>query len=73
MKKYLVCLVLFLSVSCKGSTEYGECLGIVEDGDPKLQYKVSVRNAFWSIVGFETIIAPILWATSYAKCPEGLK
>ena len=69
-------LIFGLSIAalgCSGSTEYGECIGVVEDGEPNLKYKVSIRNAFWSIIGFETIIAPILWATDYAKCPVGNK
>jgi len=70
--KLLSTLALALALSsCTGSNNLGECIGIAEDGNPKLVYKISVRNTFWSFVGFETIIAPILWVTDYAKCPIG--
>jgi hypothetical protein len=70
--KYLL-LVLFL-VSCSGSNEHGECVGFSDgDRDPRLEYEVSTRNAIWSFIGVETIIAPVLWATDYAYCPVGLK
>lgn len=71
-----VILVTFLAIgltSCKGSTEYGECIGLVDEGDPNLVYKPSTRNAVWTVLGFETIIAPILWLTDYAKCPVAEK
>jgi len=69
--KYL--LLALLLVSCSGSNQHGECLGLADDKNPALVYKISVRNAFWSLVGIETIIAPILWATDYAYCPVDRK
>ena len=74
MKKLI--LVLSLSAfmfSCKGRSDLGECIGLTDDGESQLIYKVSVRNAFWSFVGLETIIAPILWFTDFAKCPVRIK
>lgn len=74
MKKLvLVAAMLLATTGCKSSTEYGECIGIVEDGDPELKYKISVRNAIWTLIGVETLIAPVLWLTDYAKCPVGSK
>lgn len=68
----MVVLFLVLLAGCKGHTDYGECVGLDDDEKVKgLIYKFSVRNAVWSVVGFETIIAPILWMTDYARCPVG--
>jgi len=71
-----VVLVLGLSfamLGCKGSTEYGECIGALDDGKSHLVYETSIRNAIWSAIAIETIIAQILWLTDYAKCPVGTK
>lgn len=69
----IVSLLLGLS-SCTSETEYGACVGLDDsDRQPGLTYKVSVRNAFWSAIGFETVIAPILWVTDYMYCPVGVK
>jgi len=67
--KLLTAVLLTLSLaSCKGSTEFGECVGLGEQRED-LIYELSARNVFWSILGLETIIAPVLWATDYAHCP----
>lgn len=70
--KYFAALILLCS--CTGSTEFGDCVGFGPDSrKPELKYEVSTRNAMWSIIGWETIIAPVLWATDYAYCPVGKK
>ena len=68
MKALLLVLMLTLA-SCSGSNQLGECIGIADEGQPHLVYKTSVRNTVWSFIGIEMILPPILWATSYAKCP----
>ena len=75
MKKTLVAAAIALVLAgCQGANQWGECIGISdEDADPALRYDFSVRNAIWSVVGFETGIAPILWVTDYARCPVGRK
>ena len=67
--------LLTTAPACKGETQHGECLGFDddEDRDPNLNYDISVRNAVWSVLGFETVIAPILFFTDYAYCPESRK
>lgn len=75
MKKVLLaCLLAAAAVSCKGSTEHGACVGFDEsDRDPALEYRISVRNAVWSILGLEMILPGVLWATDFAYCPVGRK
>lgn len=74
MKFALLITILLTVSSCTSTTEFGECVGFDdEDRNPNLIYKVSVRNAFWSFLGIETIIAPILWATDFVYCPIGHK
>jgi hypothetical protein len=69
--RYLSIIILFtLTGGCHARTEYGECIGLsTNNADPNLVYKLDVWNTFWSFIGIETVIAPILWATDYAQCP----
>lgn len=70
--KYLIVCLLVVMAGCSGSNQYGKCVGLSsDDQNPALRYKIEPWNAFWSVVGIETIIAPILWATDYAYCPVG--
>ena len=64
-------LLLVALSSCTASTEHGECVGIMEEGRPDLNYKLSGRNLAWSILGLEMLFPPVLWATDYAMCPSG--
>ncbi len=72
-------IALFVALSfsaCESSNEYGECMGIADDPPASQEctrYRVSVWNAVLSFIFVETIIAPVLWATSYAKCPTSEK
>lgn len=73
MKFALASLLCFARAGCHGSNRYGECIGLGDEADPNLVYKIDVWNTVWSFLGVETLIAPVLWATSYAKCPVGVK
>jgi len=73
MKKLTVILFLLFLSSCASQTQYGKCVGLDGDKDPKLIYKVSTRNALLSILTIETIITPILYIKDYIFCPIGLK
>lgn len=75
MKKLLLLAVVMLSLTgCKGSTEFGECVGFgASKSDPALVYELSTRNFVWSVIFFETVIAPVVWALEYAMCPVGTK
>lgn len=73
LTKFLPVVLLMFSMSCAYSSKYGKCVGFFEPEDPKLTYSISVGNAAWTIVGFEMVIPPIVWAMSCAKCPDGTK
>jgi hypothetical protein len=61
--------------ACKGSTQYGECVGILDEDarDPDLRYELSTRNLVWTIIFSETLLVPIVWAVGYSHCPVGHK
>lgn len=69
MNKFIM-IVLF-ALGCAGETQYGECVGFGKDRVKGLKYEVSTRNAVWTVVGFETAVAPVVWALEYAYCPIG--
>ena len=74
MKKILiVALAAMFLVGCTSRTEYGNCVGLGEDQDPALHYKVSVWNAFLGIVFVETVIVPIYVVVDETFCPVGKK
>lgn len=73
MRKLFLALALVMIFGCKPSTEYGECIGFDDDKKPELVYNVSVRNAFWSVVGIQFILPPIWWAVDFVYCPVGEK
>lgn len=76
MKNFITTLIIAATLTlsaCKSETEHGECIGITDAGHPDLNYKLRGRNLAWSIIGFETLFAPVLWATDFAMCPVSTK
>ncbi len=69
----ILALAVLALTGCASSTEYGACVGLTDDKDPKLIYKLSVRNLFWGIVGFELILPPIIVAVDEIYCPVARK
>lgn len=68
----LVSAILLLS-GCVKHTQYGDCVGIGDDQDPKLKYKLSSRNLAVGIIFFELIVPPIKVAVDETYCPVGYK
>ena len=78
MKRFAVGIMMVAALmltSCHGSNEYGECIGLIDEDaeDPNMKYKIDLWNTVWSFIGIETIIAPVLWVTHFARCPVGPK
>ena len=68
----LAALVLVLALAgCTTENEFGKCVGVGEDKDPRLIYKVSGWNVFLGIVGFELIYPPISVLVDSTFCPVG--
>ena len=74
MKKLLIlALILFSCISCTSQTQYGKCVGIADDKDPKLIYKLDTTNMVLGIIFIETIIVPIVVVNDQLFCPVGIK
>lgn len=69
----LACVVVMVLAGCTSSTEFGPCVGIGEDKNPALQYKLSANNLVWAILGFEIIAPPVIVAVNEIYCPVGRK
>jgi hypothetical protein len=62
-----------IATACTSSTAFGPCVGISDDRDPSLTYKVSAGNIFLAIVFSETIIVPVVVIADEVACPVGRK
>lgn len=74
MKKLLLAAtILALLNGCTTSTTYGPCIGLADEKNPKLVYKVSAWNVFLAVVFLEFIYPPISVAMDSTFCPVGEK
>lgn len=73
VKKLLIALLCMALMGCTSRTEFGPCVGAMDQGDPKLMYRASGWNIFVAVIFFETIVVPIMVVLEYSKCPEGKK
>lgn len=74
MKKIIVLAVFaaFLS-GCTTKTEYGECIGVLQDKKPDLEYKLSIWNTVLAVVFSETVVVPIVVVANEHSCPVAKK
>jgi hypothetical protein len=67
----LLLIALGLLSGCESRTDYGSCVGLGEDQNPKLHYRLSAQNVVIGIVFFELLAPPIIVATNETFCPTG--
>lgn len=73
MKAFLAALLLLSTVGCTSKTEYGSCIGILEEKDQTLVYRPSWRNIFLGAVFGETVFVPAVVILDAHSCPVGKK
>lgn len=76
VKQFITALVLTLCLfvsACTTKTEYGDCIGIGDDRNPNLIYKIDTTNAVLGVVFFEMVLPPIYWLADDFFCPIGRK
>ncbi len=66
-------LLLTLTVGCVSETEYGDCIGVMEEKNSELVYKPSVRNIVLGIIFMELIIPPVVVVIDEFQCPVAKK
>lgn len=73
MKRIVILLALALLAGCTTRTDYGPCIGLADDKDPKLVYKVSAWNVFLGVFFFGLIAPPIFVVVDSTFCPVAKK
>ena len=73
MKYITMGIVALMLAGCTRSTEYGRCVGLNGEKDPKLTYEYSGKNIFVAVFFFQLIAPPILVALNGLECPTGVK
>jgi hypothetical protein len=74
MKKIIaIAAIGFALAGCTSKTEYGECIGVLQDKKPDLEYKLSVWNTFLAVVFSETIVVPVVVVANEHSCPVAKK
>jgi len=76
MKKIVFIILLALALvlpGCNRETPYGKCIGLADDKNPALNYKVDTWNAVMGIVFVETVIVPFVVLNDCIYCPVGAK
>jgi hypothetical protein len=74
MKKFIALSALVaLLTGCTSRTEYGECIGVLQDKKPDLEYKLSGWNTFLAVIFSETIIVPVMVVANEHSCPVAKK
>jgi hypothetical protein len=74
MRRIATLLALcFVLGGCTTRTDYGPCIGIADDKDPNLVYKVSAWNVVVGIVFMGLIAPPVFVLVDEFYCPVGRK
>ncbi len=69
--RVLLLAIVFLTLGCTTKTQFGECVGISDPGDPRLVYRPSVFNIVTGIVFMELIFPPVIVVVDQFYCPVG--
>lgn len=72
-RTFIIVLSAVLLLGCTTHTQYGKCIGLADDKNPALTYKVDAWNVFLGIVFFKTIIVPLYVVIDNAFCPVDKK
>jgi hypothetical protein len=73
MKAILAILMVAALAGCASRTEFGPCVGIGDEKDPHLTYKVSARNLIVGLVFWELLAPPVVVAVDEFYCPVAAK
>ena len=67
--KYLLAFIFITLTGCDSETKYGECVGLMDDKDPKLTYVYDKSNIFWAVLLSETLVVPVIVVLDRLQCP----
>lgn len=70
---FAILLIAVMLAGCTTHTKYGDCVGLGDDQNKNLHYKLSGWNLAIGIIFFETVVVPIVVILDDAVCPIGPK
>jgi len=73
MKKLLIVLLVLLATGCTTRTQFGQCVGVLDDKDPTLLYDLDIGNVFIGFIFSETLIVPAVVVLKQLECPVAKK
>jgi hypothetical protein len=74
MKRIVLMIIFgFILSSCTTRTDYGPCVGIADEKDPNLTYKVSAWNLVIGIFFMGLVAPPVFVLVDEFYCPVGNK
>jgi len=76
IKNVVACIMLVAVLGlcgCESKTEYGPCIGIVDERNPNLEYRLSIQNTVIGVICSETIFVPVIVLANETFCPVGVK
>ena len=65
----LLFALMMLFSSCTTKTQYGECVGVGDKQDPKLEYQLDKTNVLLGLVFVETVWVPAVVVLYELYCP----
>ena len=65
----LAALVAVPVILYTGSTEYGDCVGLLDQQDTSLVYEVPVGNLIVGTIFIETVVVPVVIVGKELWCP----
>lgn len=68
MKKFIAIAALVLS-GCTSVTNYGACVGVADEKNPDLVYKLDAGNIIVAVLFSELIAPPIIVLADETFCP----
>jgi hypothetical protein len=69
MKALILAVAIALLAGCTSRTEFGDCIGLADEKDPALVYRLSAWNLVLGVVFFQTIVVPVMVAVEQTYCP----
>lgn len=70
--KYLLLSLIALG-ACSSKNELGDCVGVLNNKNPNLNYNLSVWNIIMAGVFSETLIVPAVVVLNQLECPVSKK
>jgi hypothetical protein len=71
MKTVIVVMIMTLT-ACTSSNQYGKCIGVNDEPNPKLSYRYNVWNISMGIIFFGFVAPPLYVIFDEIQCPTGV-